>query len=228
VSALREVLAAAALVAGKDLRIEARSRVATNHVLPFVAVVVMLFAFALDTEATTLRRAAGGLFWVTVVFAAVLVVQRGAQLEQQDGAGEALRLSGLRPAGVFLGKGAALFVELMVVEVVLAVAMVVLYDLRLGGVVLLVVTAVVATAAIAAAGAIYGPLVAGLSGRETVLPLLLLPVLAPVLLAASRAFEVALGRGVGSGWPWVGMLGMLCGIYVVLGALTSGPLLDET
>ena len=49
-----------------------------------------------------------------------------------------------------------------------------------------------------------------------------------LVIDTRNAFEVAMGRGVGSGWPWVGMLGMLCGIYVVLGALTSGPLLDET
>ena len=45
------------LVAGKDLRIEARSRVATNQVLPFAVVVLVLFAFALDPGQ---RRAAPG------------------------------------------------------------------------------------------------------------------------------------------------------------------------
>ena len=64
------VLRAAALVAGKDLRIEARSRVATNQVLPFALVVLLLFAFALDPDRGTLQAATPGLFWVAVLLTA--------------------------------------------------------------------------------------------------------------------------------------------------------------
>jgi len=218
----------AVLVAGKDLRLELRSRVAINHVLPFVAVVVMLFGIALDADTSTLRRAESGLFWVTIVFASMLVIQRSAAVDRADGLADAIRLSGLRPAGVYAGKVVALTAQLLAVAVVLAITMVVIYGTDPSSPALLAVTTVLAVACIAAAGAIYGPLAAGLAGRETVLSLLLLPVLAPVLLSATRAFEVALGRGVGTGWPWVGMLVMLLVTYSVLGALTAGPLLDET
>jgi hypothetical protein len=53
-------------------------------------------------------------------------------------------------------------------------------------------------------------------------------VLAPVLLAATRAFEVALGRSVGGGWPWAGMLGIFAAVYLTLGAVVWGPLLEES
>jgi len=89
------------------------------------------------------------------------------------------------------------------------------------------VVAVISTVGISAVGSIYGPLAAGLRGRETVLPLLFLPALAPVLLGASRAFEIALGRGVGNGWSWAALLGLLAAIYLVVGLATSGPLLEE-
>ena len=46
----------AALVAGKDLRVEARSRVGVNQVAPFALLVLMLFAFALDPDRATLAR----------------------------------------------------------------------------------------------------------------------------------------------------------------------------
>lgn len=216
------------LVAAKDLRLEARGRVAINHVVPFVAVVVMVFGIVLDADVTTLRRAESGIFWVTLVFASMLVIQRSAAVERQDGLGDALRLSGLRPAGVYLGKALALWFQLVIVALTLALGMVVVYGTVLSSVGLLIVTTLAGTAAVAAAGSIYGPLAAGLAGRETVLSLLLLPVVAPVLLAATRAFEIALGRGVGSGWPWVGMLGMLVVIYTALGAVTAAPILDET
>jgi heme exporter protein B len=221
-------LADARLIAAKDLRVEARSRVALGHVLPFVGAVLLLFAFALDPDTGVLRRATSGLFWVTVLFAAVLIVQRSFALEQADGVLDALRLSGLRPAGMYLGKVAALVVQLLAVEILLGLGVVVFYGVEPSGIALLAVVSIVATVGIAAAGALYGPLTSGLRARDTALPLLLLPVLAPVLLGATRAFEVALGRGVGSGWPWAGMLGIFAVVELMLGTLLWGPLLEET
>lgn len=218
----------AALVAGKDLRIEARSRVATSQVAPFALLVLVLFAFALDPDRGVLDRAAPGLFWVAVLFSAVLSVQRSFAIETDDRARDGLRLSGLDPAGIFLGKAGAVALQLLALEVVLGVGIVVLYDARLGGAVLLVSTCLLATAGLAAAGTLYGVLSAGLRVRETLLPLLLLPVVAPVLLAATRASEAALGGAVGDGWPWVRLLTVFAVLYVAFGVLAFGPLLEES
>src|ERR1700737_4144180 len=107
----------AALVAGKDLRIEARSRVATNQVAPFAVLVLVLFAFALDPDRGVLARAAAGLFWVGVLFSSLLAIQRSYPLESSDSARDGLRLSGLDPAGIFLGKAAAVAAQLLALEV---------------------------------------------------------------------------------------------------------------
>lgn len=218
----------ASIICRKDLRLEWRSKIALNHALPFVLAIVMLFAFALDVDSDTLVKATSGLFWVTVLFASNLLIQRSSSVEAQDGIGDALKLSGMSPAGMFLGKTAALFIQLIVIEAVLVTAVVVFYGIEITGVALLAAVVPLTTLSLAAAGSIYGPLAAGLSGRETVLPLLFLPVVAPVLLAATRASEVALERAVGGGWPWVAMLGMLSFMYLALGTLLWGPLLEET
>ena len=217
----------ALLVAGKDLRIEARSRVATNQVVPFAVVVLILFGFALDPDRGVLVRASAGLFWLTVLFAALLAVQRSFALEASDGAGDALRLSGLDPAGIFLGKAAAVAVELAVLQAVLAAGVVVLYDAALGRAALVVATSVLATAGLAAAGTVYGALAAGLKVRETLLPLLLLPVVAPVLIGAARAWEAALGVGLDDGWRWVQLLGVFATVYVAFGVVGFGALWEE-
>ena len=94
----------ATLVAGRDLRIEARSRVTLHQVAPFALLVLVLFAFALDPDRGVLERATPGLYWVTVLFSALLALARSAALDEADGVRDALRLSGLDPAGVFLGK----------------------------------------------------------------------------------------------------------------------------
>ena len=219
----------AVLVATKDLRVEARSRVATNQVLPFALLVLVLFAFALEPDSGVLRTAAAGLFWVAVLLATLLAVSRSAALEAGDGGRDALRLSGLDPAGVFLGKAVAVAVQLVALEVVLGLGVVVLYDIDPAGYGTLAVTAVVATLGLAAAGTLYGAVAAGLRVRETLLPLLLLPVVAPVLLAATRASEAALGTGVVGidAAQWLGLLGVFAVVYLGVGVIAFGSLLEE-
>ena len=218
----------AAVMAGKDLRVELRSRVATNQVAPFALLVLILFAFALDPDRGVLGRAAAGLFWVAVLFSALLAVQRAFAIEAGDGTRDGLRLSGLDPAAIFLGKAGAVALQLVALEVVLGAGVVVLYDRALHGPALLVTTCLLATVGLAAAGTVYGALAAGLRVRETLLPLLLLPVVAPVLLAATRASEAALGGTPADGWPWVRLLGVFAVIYVVFGVVAFGPLLEES
>ena len=218
----------ALLVAGKDLRLEARSRVAINQVLPFALLVLVLFAFALDPDRGLLEKATPGLYWVAVLFSGLLALQRSFAVEAADGNRDALRLSGLDPAGIYLGKVLAVSVQLLVLEVLLLVGVAVLYSTRLGGWLLLAATLLVATAGIAAAGTLYGVVAAGLRVRETLLPLLLLPVLAPVLIGSTRAFEAALAGTPSEGWPWVGLMGVFAVLYIVAGVLGFGPLLEES
>jgi heme exporter protein B len=103
-------------------------------------------------------------------------------------------------------------------------------DVRAGGIALLVVTLVLATVGLACVGTLYGGLTAGLTGRETLLPLLVLPVVAPVLIGATRAVESALGTdgvALSEGWPWVGLLAVFAAAFGVGGALAFGPLIEE-
>lgn len=215
------------LIAAKDLRIERRARVATNQVAPFALLILVLFAFALDPDRGVLDRATAGLYWVAVLLSTVLAVQRAYALESADGVPDALRLSGLDPAAVFLGKTAALALQLLVLEVLLLGGVALLYTADLAGPLLLAATCLAATIGLAAAGSLYGVLAAGLRVRETLLPLLLLPVVAPVLIGATRAFEAALAGTPGEGWPWCGLLAVFSAIYVGFGMLAFGSLLEE-
>jgi heme exporter protein B len=220
----------AVLVAGKDLRIELRSRVALNQVAPFSILVLVLFAFALDPDRGVLVRAAAGLFWVTVLLSALLAIQRSSSLESTDGIHDAQRLAGLDPAGIFLGKAAAVAAQLAVLEVLLGIGVVVLYGVDIEGLGTLVATAVAATVGLAAAGTLYGVLAAGLRVRETLLPLLLLPVVAPVLIAATRASESALTgltTDVSSG-DWLRLLTVFAVIYVAFGVVAYGALMEDS
>ena len=225
------VASVARAVATKDLRIEMRSRVMTNQVLPFAAIVMVMFAFALDNDGI-LQRVSPGLVWMATLFTSLVVVQRSFAVEAVDSAIDALRLAGVAPQGVYLGKVVALVAQLVVFEAVLSVLALILYrvNVDLHGTVLLVTTCILGSIGIASLAAVYGGLSVAGRGRETLLPLLLLPAVAPVLIGATRATESAFGSDgarVAEGWPWVGLLAVFGAIFLFGGTLGFGPLTDE-
>lgn len=218
-------------VAARDLRAEARARVTTNQVLPFAGLVMVTFALALDRE-EVLQRTAGGLVWLATTFSLFVLVQRAFAIETADRALDALRVAGVDLGRVYLGKSIALMVQLFVLECVLVPVAVVLYRVRVDapGAVLLVTTMICATTGLALVGTLYGGLTVGGAGRETLLPLLVLPVVAPVLIAATRATESALrsgGAAVSEGWAWVGLLAVFAAAFGIAGTLAFGALVDE-
>ena len=98
-------------------------------------------------------------------------------------------------------------IQLLALEVVLAATVVLVYGIELNTLVPLVLATLAATVGVAATGTLYGVLAAGLRVRETLVPVLLLPVVAPVLLGATRAWEAAIDGVPSDAWPWVALLG---------------------
>jgi len=218
----------ALLVAGKDLRIERRSRVALQQILPFGGIVIVMFAFALDADRTSLPAAAPGLFWSAVLLAALLAIGRSFSIEEANGARDGLRLSGLDGGSIFVGKALAIAIELFMLEAVLGVAVVALYGVHLHGAIVLLCTAVAATIGLAATGTVYGVLATGLRARDTLVPLLVLPAVTPVMLGATRAFSAALDGTPSDAWPWVQLLGAFSLLAIAAGTVAFGPLLEES
>ena len=217
----------ALLVAGKDLRIEGRSRVGLSQVAPFGIVALVLFAFALGPDRAVMAKGAPGLFWVAVLFCTVLAVQRSVSVEASDGARDGLRLSGIDPAGLYLGKAVAIAAQLVVLELLLAAGVLLLYGAHIRVVWMIVVSCLLGTVGLATTGTLYGALSAGLRVRETLLPFLLLPIVAPVLLAGTRIWQAALVGGTpASGMQWLRLLVVFDAVYVAVGVVLFGPILE--
>ena len=136
----------------------------------------------------------------------MLAVCRAFAVEEGNAARDGLRLSGLDGMAIFLGKAAAIVVELAVLEVVLGLGVVVLYDVEVHGVLLIVAAAIPATIGLAATGTVYGVLGRGSRARETLVPLLVLPAVTPVMLGGTRLSRPRSTARPGDGWPWVQLL----------------------
>ena len=214
----------AALVAGRDLRIELRSRVVLWQVLPFSVLALLLFAFAFGPSQARLVQSAPGLFWLALLFSTVLFAQRSRALEGSPATREAARLLGLDPAGVFLGKTVALFLELVVLEVLLVVGLLLLFHVVVVSWLVLIAACILAALGLASASVLYGALSGEARIRSTLLPVLLLPILAPVLIAGVRSFQAAIKDGAGLSGRWLGVLAVFSVVYTGLGIALYGPL----
>ena len=216
------------LVAKKDLLIEIRSRIIINQIAPYTLLIIVLFGFALDADTETLRDTGPGLFWVSTLLVAILAVQRSVDIEISDSALDRLLLSGISPASIYIGKTIALYVQLIILEAGLFIVMLVLFDMSVDNYPLIVASAILTTLAISSSGTLYGVIASGVGVRETLLPVLFLPVLAPAVIGATRAYGDAFGRVNADGWAWLGLLSVIAIVYTLIGMLTYGKLLEET
>jgi heme exporter protein B len=174
-----------------------------------------------------LAPASAGLFWVAVLLSTILAVQRSYAIESSDAARDGLRLSGLDPAGIFLGKAGAIAAQLLVLQAGLTLGVALLYGARLSGGLVLVAACCAGTLGLAAVGTLYGVVSSGLRTRETLLPLLFLPVVAPVLLAATKAWDEALAGTPGRAGGWLDVLVVFAVLYIAIGTVAFGPLLED-
>ena len=219
------LLAATAAVARKDIRIEVRGRYGLSAVLPFAATVLIAFGLSLGPGRTLLQQTA--LLWLCVLFASVLSFRRSYEHEGEDGALEGLLLAPVDKAAVFLGKGIAVVLQLLALEVVVVLLVVVLFGLSLGGVPLLVGAFVLGTIGLAAIGSLFGVLSESPRAREAVFPLLVLPLATPVLVAGVKATQLATaGRG-GQVGSWLGILVAFDLVFVAAGTLVFAHLLED-
>ena len=216
------MLRTALLVAGKDLRIERRSRVLLWQVVPFGAMALLLTGLALGPARAGHSTSAPGLFYLVVLLVALPMINRSHALESTPGTRASVATLGLDPAGVFLGKSLALAVELWLTSVVLLGGSVVVLHTALRGTLDAAPSIAVTLGAIACAGTLYGALTTGNDGPATLLPILSLPAFAPLLIAGERSFSAALHGGALWEW-WVISVVALVG-YLALGILLYGVL----
>ena len=174
----------------KDLRLEWRSREAINGILFFSLLVVAVFSLAFDPTAnpTMAREISGGVLWVALLFASVTALNQSWVREQRNQVLDAQRLVPARASALFLGKAVANLLFVGLVEVVLAPVFILFYNLHpLGNVWLMLLILPLGTWALVVNGTFFAALGLRARSRELLLPLLLLPIALPALLAMEQA-----------------------------------------
>ncbi len=216
-------------IAHKDLLQEVRSKAITVATLFFSAIVVVILAFALGPNPTFLSNAAPGVMWVALAFAGVISSTQSYQAELEEGAFEQLLLYPLPRAVIYLGKLLSNWLFMMLLGVIIFPVVLILFG---GGSLVwwpwLLATIFLGTLGFSLIATFYGALTANLRARESLLPVLMFPVIVPVILAAVRASGEILQLGdLAIAQDWLKLLLGFDLVYLVVCTSMFGFLLEE-
>ena len=192
---------------GKELRTEYRSRELLTTTIVFILVVIVLFSFTFDPTSSESRRFAPGLLWLAFLFAASLMLQPCFLREQNNDTLSALRLSVQDPFAIFFAKLMANTLFLLFTQVVLLPVFSIFYNISLSGIFpQLTLVMLMGSLGLSVTGTALSAISAQARMRELLLPLLLLPLLTPVLIASTEATAALLDPKPELRWDWLGFL----------------------
>ena len=220
-----------AVLLGKELRTEFRSRELLTTTIVFILMVVVLFSFTFDPTTEESRRFGPGLLWLAFLFAASLMLQPCFLREQTNDTLSALRLSVADPFAIFLSKLCANTLFLLLTELLLLPVFAVLYNVPLLPVVpQLVVVLFLGSLGLSVTGTTLSAISAQARLRELLLPVLLLPLLTPLLIASTEATAALLDRDPllrVLRWDWLAFLIAFDVIFLTAVWLFGEYLLEE-
>jgi heme exporter protein B len=181
------LLSNTAVLLGKELRTEFRSRELLTTTIVFILIVIMLFSITFHPTITESQRFGPGLLWVAFLFAASLMLQPCFLREQNNDTLAALRLSVSDPVAIFFAKLAANTIFLLLTELLMLPFFAGFFNVHILTVLpQLILVFFLGSLGIAVPGTAFSAISAQARMRELMLPLLLLPLLTPVLIASTE------------------------------------------
>jgi heme exporter protein B len=222
------LLSNTAVLLGKELRTEFRSRELLTTTVVFILMVVVLFSFTFDPSTMESRRFGPGLLWLAFLFAASLMLQPCFLREQNNDTLSALRLSVSDPFAIFLAKLGANTLFLLLTELLMLPVFSILYNVPILRVLhWLVLTFFLGSLGVSIAGTALSAISAQARMRELLLPLLLLPLLTPVLVVSTQVTAGLLDRAPFVEWKGIGFLAVFDLVFLTALWLFGEYLLEE-
>ena len=219
---------AAAIILRKEIRAEMRTRELLQTTVTFVIIVVVLFSFAFQPSAAEARRYGPGLLWIALLFAGSLMLNPSFAKEQSNDTIYGLRMAPISPFSIYLGKMLANLLFLALTEVVLLPVFAVLYNVSLWPVLgRLIIVLAFGTFGMAVTGTVFSAVATQARMREVLLPLLLLPVLVPLLIASVEATAELFTDAPVLDRTWLAVLIAFDIVFFVAAWLLSDYLLEE-
>ena len=222
------LLANTTILLSKELRTEFRSRELLTTTMVFILIVIVLFSFTFDPSSEESRRFGSGLLWLAFLFAASLMLQPCFLREQSNDTLSALRLAVSDPFAIFGAKLVANTFFLLLTELVLLPLFAAMYNVAVLPVLQwLLLVFFLGSLGISIAGTTLSAISAQARMRELLLPLLLLPVLTPILVASTEVTTGLLDRTPYVQWKGIGFLAVFDLVFLTALWLFGEYLLEE-
>ncbi len=193
---MRRYLRVVGAVVWKDLSAELRSRETFSAMVVFSLLMVLVFSIALELNRGARESTAAGVLWATALFSGTLGLNRGLGREQDRGTLEGLLLAPADRSALFFGKFLSSWALILAVQIVTVPVLTVLYNFNLAEP-LVILSLVLGTLGYTGVGTLLSAVSAQTRARDVLLPILLLPVSVPVLMAGVQSSSAAL-----AGTPW--------------------------
>jgi heme exporter protein B len=211
----------------KDLLLQWRTRARLAAIFAFGSTALLLFSFAIGPSAAALRQHAAGFLWLALLLSSTLALAESFESEMEGRALEGLLLLPASPRAIYYGKALANCAQLTLLGVALVPLMIVLYDAgttRLPG---LLCVILLGSAGLSAPGTLYATMTSQAKAGQTLLPVLLFPLVVPVLLSAVKATSLLiLGDPMGQLGSWVLLLSAFDLIHWSLCGLLFGRVVE--
>jgi heme exporter protein B len=222
------LLSNAAALLGKEVRTEFRSRELLSTTVVFVLIVVVLFSFTFDPTSNESHRFGPGLLWLAFLFAASLMLQSCFLREQVNDTLSALRLAVADPFAIFLAKIGANTLFLLLTELLMLPVFAALFNVNLRGQLpRILLTFFLGNLGISTVGTALAAISAQARMRELLLPLLLLPLLTPILVAATEVTVGLMSPDPLMQWKGIGFLAVFDVVFLTALWLFGEYLLEE-
>lgn len=211
----------------KDVRIEIRTKDMFTSMAVFAVLALLIFNFAFELRVPDKRMVVPGVLWVTVAFAGVLGLGRAFITEMDKGSLSGLLLAPVDRSAIYFGKMLANLLFILVVEALILPLIAIFFNVPLITVPLLVIL-LLGTIGFAAVGTIFSALTVNTRAREVLLPVLLLPVLLPLLVAGIRATIGLLeGETLADLGNWLRLMMFFDVLFLVVAYLTFDYVVEE-
>lgn len=211
----------------KDLRVEMRGRELISAMVLFAAMSVLIFSFALELDREARETAITGVWWVTIVFSGILGLNRSLAAEKDRGSLDALLLAPIDRGALFFGKMLSNLVFMLIVGLLLMLMATILFNVSLF-LPWLFVMLLLGTVGFAVVGTLLSSMSVHTRARETMLPVLLLPVALPVILSAVKGSTAILSGAAQADWiAWPQILLVVDVILLVLSVILFDFVVEE-
>jgi heme exporter protein B len=212
----------------KEFLLQWRTRAQAAAAFIFGATSLLLFSFAIGPNATALRTFSAGFVWLGLLLSSTLTLADSFYAETENRALEGLLLAGASARAIYYGKAIANWIQLALLGIALVPVMVVLYDAGTTNLLTLLLIILLGGAGISAPGTLYAAMTSQVRAKQTLLPLLLFPLIVPVLLASVKATSlVILGDPMGQIRSWLFLLFAFNAIYWSLCGLLFDRVVEE-